>query len=48
MDLLPHWMQISAAVLIWLGLVISFAVGVIWLIKLGRNYYAKDKSAIDT
>lgn len=48
MELLPHWMQFSFAVAIWVGAFVGIAMGVVWLVKWGRNYLDDKKSALDT
>ena len=48
MDLLPHAVQLTAAWLIFFGLVIAAVIGVLWLVKWVRNYFDTKTSAIDT
>ena len=48
MDLLPFWMQYTAAMLIFAGLVAGAIYFIVWAIKWARNYFDPNKSATDT
>ena len=48
MELLPFWMQVSFAVLLWIGAFVGAAMGSVWLWKWQRNYRDEKKSAVYT